>query len=99
MRDGNPKATMWKIPEHVVFQVLDGEAVVLNVDSGRYFGLNEVGTRFWQELEQGHSVEQITERLLGEYDVERPELQRDLAELIAMLKERNLLEEAPDLCA
>jgi hypothetical protein len=85
---------VWKIPEHVVFQVLDGEAVVLNVDSGRYFGLNRVGTRFWQGLEQGHSLDQITERLLGEYEVEGPELQRGLAELIAALKERNLLGEA-----
>jgi hypothetical protein len=90
---------VWKIPEHVVFQVLGGEAVVLNVDSGRYFGLNEVGTRFWQGLEQGHSLDQITERLSGEYEVEGPELQRDLAELIAALKERNLLEEAGDISA
>ncbi|MDA1315105.1 MAG: PqqD family protein [Acidobacteria bacterium] len=97
MPDANPEASGWKIPEHVIFQVLDGEAVVLNVESGRYFGLNEVGTRFWQGLEQGHSGEQITELLLGEYDVERPELQRDLAELIAALKERNLLEEAGNL--
>ena len=42
----NHNDAQWIIPEHVAFQVLDGQAVVLNLDSGRHFGLNEVGTLF-----------------------------------------------------
>ena len=92
MPPSNQDVTEWKIPEHVVFQVLDGQAVVLNLDSGRYFGLNEVGTVFWQGLEQGRSLEQITENLLERYEVDRDVLERDLAELMTDLKQRNLLE-------
>ena len=92
MPPSNQDGTEWKIPEHVVFQVLDGQAVVLNLDSGRYFGLNEVGTVFWQGLEQGRSLKQITESLLERYEVDRDVLERDLAELMTDLKQRNLLE-------
>lgn len=87
----------WSIPEHVVFQVLDGQAVVLNLDSGQYFGLNEVGTILWQGLEQGRSLEQITESLLENYEVGRVELRRDLTELVSALKQRRLLEERSEL--
>ena len=84
-----------QIPENVVFQVLDGQAVVLNLDSGYYFGLNEVGTRFWQRLGETDSLDTIVEGLLGEFEVERSVLEQDIAELINDLKTRKLVEEAP----
>ena len=84
-----------QIPENVVFQVLDGQAVVLNLDSGYYFGLNEVGTRFWQRLGETGSLDTIVEGLLGEFEVERSVLEQDIAELINDLKTRKLVEEAP----
>jgi hypothetical protein len=87
------------IPEHVAFQVLDGQAVVLNLDSGRHFGFNEVGTLFWQGVEQGQTLETITEGLLERYDVDRAELQQDLAELMTALKQRILIEERSELSA
>lgn len=93
----NQNGSEWNIPEYVVFQVLDGQAVVLNLDSGRYYGLNEVGTVFWQGLEQGQSLNQITDLLLEQYDVERAELQQDLSELVTALKQRKLLEERTEL--
>lgn len=89
----------WSIPAHVVFQVLDGQAVVLDLDSGKYFGLNEVGTILWQGLEHGQSLEQITESLMESYEVDRVELQRDLAELVSTLKQRRLLEDRSELSA
>ena len=82
-----------KIPENVVFQVLDGQAVVLNLDSGYYFGLNEVGTRFWQRLGETGSLEAIVEDLLGEFEVERSVLEEDMVALIEDLKTRKLVEE------
>ena len=93
----NHNGSEWSIPEHVVFQILDGQAVVLNLESGRYFGLNEVGTLFWQGLEQGQSLVQITDGLLERYDVERAELQQDLADLVIALKQRKLLDERNEL--
>jgi hypothetical protein len=41
------------IPERLLVQQLNCETVILDLDSGTYFGLDEVGTRVWQLLAQG----------------------------------------------
>ena len=81
------------IPEGVVFQVLDEEAVLLNLDSGLYFSLNEVGTRFWQLLAESPSVDHAIDSLEQEFDVGRPTLQADVLQLIDNLKAEKLVEE------
>jgi hypothetical protein len=58
-----------RISDAVVFRELDGEAVLLNLDSGVYFGLDEVGTRFWQLVEQHGRLEPVLTALFQEYDV------------------------------
>jgi hypothetical protein len=72
---------------------MDGESVLLNLESGEYFGLSEVGTRMWAVLvaEEGE-VERAIEALVGEYAAGEEEIRRDLAELIEELAGRKLLE-------
>ena len=43
----------------VIVRELSGESVVLDLASGRYFGLNAVGTRVWQLIQQGQSVNEV----------------------------------------
>ena len=38
------------VPDGVMIRELDGEAVILNVNTEHYFGLDEVGTRIWMVL-------------------------------------------------
>ena len=52
-------ATRVTIPETVLFRDLDGEAVLLDTVSGRYFGLNEVGTRMWALLQFHGEIEAV----------------------------------------
>ena len=59
----------FRIPEHVLSRKLDDEMVLLNLDSGEYFGLNDTGTRVWELLADGHSGEEVTERLTEEFEV------------------------------
>ena len=64
---------------------LDGEAVILNVTSGVYYGLNAVGARIWALLqEKPRSIEQLRQVLLDEYDVDA---ERSEAQLFALLDE------------
>ncbi len=42
----------FRIPDEVIFRELDGEAVILNLDTGIYFGLDAVGTRIWRLIEE-----------------------------------------------
>jgi hypothetical protein len=75
-----------------VFRDLDGEAVILHLGSGTYFGLNTVGTRIWQLIERHGRIEAVLDELCQEYDACRDELQRDLLELVARLAEARLVE-------
>ena len=78
----------------VLSRTLDGEAVLLDLASGRYFGLNEVGTRVWELLGAGKSIAEIREVLLAEFDVPPDVLERDVSELLDALRSRGLVRPA-----
>jgi hypothetical protein len=80
------------IPDSVLMQELDGEAVLLNLDSGKYFGLDEVGTRMWQLLQSSASIQVAFDQILDEYEVEPGQLRSDLEGLIAELTAEKLIE-------
>ena len=80
-----------RISDDVVFRELDGEAVVLNLESGTYFGLDEVGTRFWQLIEQNDRVDAALATLEQEYEVAGDVLRGDVERLIASLVEKGLM--------
>ncbi|MDX1687616.1 MAG: PqqD family protein [Candidatus Promineifilaceae bacterium] len=75
----------------VLFRELEGEAVMLDLGSERYFGLDEVGARVWQLLDEHHDVDAVVAQMLAEYEVEEEQLRSDLAELIANLAEAGLV--------
>lgn len=75
----------------VLFQELDGESVLLNLRSDRYFGLDDVGTRMWQLVVDHGDLATVLGVLLDDYAVEEAVLQRDLATFIAQLAEAGLL--------
>ena len=82
------------VPSHVLVRFLDKESVLLNIETERYFGLDETGTRMWQLVTAAPSVEVAYQQLLDEYDV-APELLRDhLTDLLARLVENGLLQVA-----
>lgn len=71
--------------DEVLFQNLDGEAVLLDLSSETYFGLNEVGTRVWDLLESTPLLSDVCRQLQSEYDVERERAEGDLLELATRL--------------
>jgi len=77
--------------QDVVFRDLSGEAVLLNLRTGIYFGLNPSGTRMWQLLLETGDREKTLARIKDEYDVDDSSLRRDLDALIQQLLEKGLL--------
>lgn len=75
----------------MVFEVLDGEAVLLHMDSGVYFRLNKTGTRVWQLLEAHEGRDRIIETIAGEFDAPKDSIQSDVDALLAELIERRLV--------
>jgi hypothetical protein len=74
-----------------VFQEVEGEAVLLHLAQGKYFGLDEVGTRIWQLLEAHGSAGAVLDRMLEEFDVEPERLESDLDDLLQALAENGLV--------
>jgi hypothetical protein len=67
------------------------ETVLLDIPSGRYFGLNEVGTVVWQGLQEGWTTDQICKRLVSEFNVERSRLEGDVGQLLDALAAQGLV--------
>jgi Coenzyme PQQ synthesis protein D (PqqD) len=83
------------IPSHVLVRLMDKEAVLLNLETEIYFGLDETGTRMWQLTTTAPDIATAYEQLLGEYDVEAESLRQHLAELLTELTEKGLLTTTP----
>jgi hypothetical protein len=80
------------VPPHVLVRFLDKESVLLNIETERYFGLDETGTRMWQLVTAASKVEVAYQQLLDEYDVEPDLLRSNLIELLTRLVENGLLQ-------
>lgn len=79
------------ISTEVLSQEVSGETVLLDMQSESYFGLDEVGTRIWQLLQEKDDLQAVFDVILDEYDVEADQLEIDLKELIAGLEEAGLV--------
>lgn len=77
---------------HQVSCDLSGESIVLDLDTGIYYGLNEVGARVWTLVQTPVTLRAVLTTLLAEYDVELERCERDLLELVRELAECGLLE-------
>jgi hypothetical protein len=84
-----------KIPDDVLISKLQEESVILNLDSERYYGLDDVGTRILSVLTTSDSIEAAYQRLVGEYDVDRQLLRNDLLELIENLVDKGIISMNP----
>jgi hypothetical protein len=71
---------------------LGEETVILNLKNGVYHGLNEMGTRIWDLIQQPKVVKEIKQTLLEEYEVESEVCMRDLLTLLENLKVSELIE-------
>ncbi|HEX5165638.1 MAG TPA: PqqD family protein [Thermomicrobiales bacterium] len=74
----------------IVSADLDNETVLLNVETGLYFGLDELGSLIWSMLAEGESRETISERLLAIYDVEPVRLLHDVDAFLDLLEANGL---------
>ena len=80
-----------RVPDDVLISNLQEESVILNLDSERYYGLDDVGTRFLSVLNTADSIEAAYKTLHNEYDVDGDVLRHDLLEMIENLLNQGIL--------
>jgi hypothetical protein len=84
-----------RVAPDVMFRLVGGEGVLLNLNTERYLGLNPVGTRMWNVLSSANSIQAAYDELLQEYEVDPAQLRADLEEFIDQLLGQKLIEAGP----
>lgn len=84
-------APEYQVPDDVLAAHLEGEAVLLNMDTKNYYRLNATAAVVFKGLERGLSRDAIVDSLLAQFDVERPEAEEAVDALLADLASRGLV--------
>ena len=84
-----------RVSPDVLFRLMGEEAVLVNLSTERYLGLDPVGTRMWSVLTTAPSIEATFEQLHQEYDVEPDRLRADLEEFVEQLLGQQLIQASP----
>lgn len=74
---------------------LDGKVVLLSIENGEYYNMNEVGSRIWALLEQPMPIGALIDRLLEEFEVDRATCERDATAFLEQLRKDKLLKIGP----
>lgn len=80
----------------VVVTALQGELVLLHLETSQYYGLDEVGAKAWELLvTQGGSIADACAAIAGEFDAELPRIETDVLALLASLENAKLVRVVP----
>jgi Coenzyme PQQ synthesis protein D (PqqD) len=78
-------------PEVVDTELDNGEAVLLQLKSTTYYSLNTTGTRIWQGLKRGWSLQEISRKLQEAFEVEAERADRSVLALVRELEQHHLV--------
>jgi hypothetical protein len=80
-----------KVSTEVIARQVGEENVMLDLAKGAYYGLDPVGARIWQLLEEGKALEEVCDAMTAEYEVPREDIERDLLALVDNLVANGLV--------
>jgi len=88
--------TRLEVSSSVVTREIGGEMVLMDLESGTYFGLDAIGGRAWQAFEDGQSIEELCAQIEPDFEVAPEQLREDMLALARMLLENKLVSEKQD---
>lgn len=78
------------LSENIFVQDVDGEMVLMDMESEEYFGLDTIGATFWQALQETERLQETLKYLLEMYEVEESVLEKDLVAFVEKLRANGL---------
>lgn len=81
-----------RVPQHVVYRSFATETVILNLQSGKYHGVNPVGGDMLKALERNPIIAEAAKRVAADYDMPVDEVEKDMCAFCGDLAERGLVE-------
>lgn len=67
------------------------DTVLLDVEAGRYYGLDRLGSWVWSTLSEPHTVDALSEKMVASYEVELDQARQDLLEFLGELESMKLI--------
>ncbi len=75
----------------MLFSRIDDEVVMMSIETGEYYGLNPVASRIWELLETPHTLVNLIERLMQEFDIDEQSCRRDVETFLRQMIEKKLV--------
>jgi hypothetical protein len=75
----------------LLFNAIDGEVVMLSIENSEYYGMDKVGSRIWELLEQPVSFQELVAKLMEEYEVSEQQCTDDTLAFLKKLTDKNLV--------
>jgi Coenzyme PQQ synthesis protein D (PqqD) len=70
---------------------VDGEIVMMSIEQGRYFGLDDIGSDIWRRIDSPCLFGDLIDRLAADYDVDRATVAADVRQLLGQMAEHNVV--------
>lgn len=71
---------------------IDGDKVMMNIDKGQYYMINEIGSDIWSILENEITIEELLNKLIDKYDIDKETCKTDVIEFLGRLSDEELIE-------
>jgi hypothetical protein len=84
-------ATVISRSPSVLTAEVDGEIVMMSIEQGRYFGLDDIGSDIWKRLEQPCSFATLVDRLAADYDADRATIAADVEALLGRMAAQDVV--------
>jgi hypothetical protein len=81
-------------PERAAGDVIDGEAIIIDLATGVYYSMRGIGGRIWSMVNERRSVGSMLEEIAGTYEVDADEARRDLHAILGQLLDEQLIRRA-----
>lgn len=78
--------------EEIVDSDIDGETVMMSIENGEYYGLDDIGSRIWELIARPIKVSDLIDTLLERFDVDRETCEIDVLKFLNELNEDRILE-------
>ncbi len=82
-----------QVKKNLAFQIISGEAFIVDSEKSMLHNLNETGTLIWKNLLKGKEKKEIISNMLKNFNVSEKEAKKDYLNFLKELKSKNLLEE------
>jgi|ERR1041385_5304595 Coenzyme PQQ synthesis protein D (PqqD) len=84
-------STMISRSTSVLTAEVDGEIVMMSIEQGRYFGLDDIGSDIWKRLDTPCSFAELIDRLARDYDADRATIAADVRDLLGRMAEQDVV--------